>query len=60
MVLLLIGFMIVFWFLANMFSKPVLNRMHNYYEDDKDGRSIANIFIGMMLMIAFILGYIVS
>jgi hypothetical protein len=46
--------------MANAFSKPILNRMHNYYEDDKDGRYIANIFIGVIAFISFIIGLLVT
>lgn len=54
--LLLIGFILVFWYLANIFSKPVLNKMKNFYEDDPTGRSIANIFIGLIIIASYILG----
>ena len=46
--------------MANAFSKPILNRMHNYYEDDKDGRHIANFFIGLIAFISFIIGLLVT
>lgn len=57
LVLVLVGLIVVFWLMSNAFSKPVLNRMQNYYEDDKEGRDAANVFIGLMLIIAFVLGY---
>lgn len=60
LVLLLVGFILVFWIVANAMNKPVLNRIHNYYEDDTEGRHIANIIIGIMLMIAFLLGTLVT
>jgi hypothetical protein len=60
LILLLIGFILVFWLIANAFSKPILNRMHNYYEDDKDGRHIANMFIGAMLVFAFLIGLLIT
>jgi hypothetical protein len=55
--LILVVLIIIFWITANAFNKPILNRMHNYYEDDKEGRDTANFFIGLMLILAFILGY---
>ena len=60
LVLLLVGFILVFWIVANAMNKPVLNRIHNYYEDDTEGRHIANIIIGIMLIIAFLLGTLVT
>jgi uncharacterized membrane protein len=54
--LLIIGLIIVLWFLSNAFNKPVLNNMMNYYEDDTEGRQAANIFIAFMLVLSFILG----
>ena len=48
----------IFWYLANVFSKPVLNRIHNYYEDDKEGRTIANALIGVCIALSIWLGYL--
>jgi hypothetical protein len=55
---LLIGFVLIFWYMANIFSKPVLNRMSNYYEDDKDGRLIANILIGVCIVASIWIGHL--
>jgi hypothetical protein len=44
--------------MANIFSKPVLNRMSNYYEDDKDGRLIANILIGVCIVASVWIGHL--
>jgi hypothetical protein len=60
LVLVLLGIIAICWLMSNAFSKPILNRMHNYYEDDKDGRYIANIFIGVIACISFILGLLVT
>ena len=60
LLLLLMGFILVLWIVANAMNKPILNRMHNYYEDDTEGRYIANIIIGIMLSIAFLLGILVA
>jgi hypothetical protein len=60
LVLVLLGIIAVCWLMANAFSKPILNRMHNYYEDDKDGRYIANIFIGVIAFISFLIGLLVT
>ena len=54
--LLITSFIALFWILANAFNKPVLNRMMNFYEDDKEGRDVANFFVAIMLVLSFILG----
>jgi hypothetical protein len=59
-VLLIIGVISVAWIIANAFNKPILNRMHNYYEDDAEGRQIANSLIALMLFLSFILGILVA
>jgi hypothetical protein len=60
LVILLIGVIGVCWIVANAFNKPVLNKMKNYYEDDIEGRQIANGLIGIMLLVSFLIGYIVA
>jgi uncharacterized membrane protein len=55
-VLVIIGLILILWYLANVMNKPVLSRMHNYYEDDKDGRTLANIMIGICFVLSFVLG----
>ena len=60
LVLILLGVIAICWLMANAFSKPILNRMHNYYEDDKDGRHIANFFIGLIAFISFLIGLLVT
>ena len=60
LVLLLIGIIVVSWILANAFSKPILNKMHNFYEDDKEGRKIANSLIGIIILVSFLIGYIAA
>jgi hypothetical protein len=60
LVVLLVGFVLMLWYLANIFSKPVLNRMSNYYEDDHEGRTIANILIGVCISLAAWIGYLMS
>jgi len=57
-VLLVIGFIAVFWYLVNVFNKPILNKMQNYYEDDPVGRQIANLTIGMIILLSVLLGRI--
>lgn len=59
-IVLLIGIIGVAWIVANAFNKPILNRMHNYYEDDVEGRQIANSLIALMLFLSFILGILVA
>jgi hypothetical protein len=34
--------------------------MKNYYEDDVEGRQIANGLLGIMLLVSFLIGYIVA
>jgi fucose permease len=60
LILILVGFIFVLWGVANAMNKPVLNRIHNYYEDDTEGRHIANMIIGIMLVLAFLLGLLVA
>jgi hypothetical protein len=60
LVILLIGVIGVCWIMANAFNKPILNKMKNYYEDDTEGRQIANMFIGIMIMLAFLIGLLVA
>jgi uncharacterized BrkB/YihY/UPF0761 family membrane protein len=57
--LIIIGFIVVFWYLSNVMNKPVLSKMHNHYEDDPKGRSFANVMIGICLILAFILGALI-
>lgn len=54
--ILLLSFIFVFWYLVNVFNKPVLNKMKNFYEEDEDGKSIANFLIGLMLFLAGVIG----
>ena len=56
---IIIGFIVVMWYLSNVMNKPVLSKMHNYYEDDPQGRSFANVMIGFCLILAFILGALI-
>jgi len=60
LVFVLLCFVLAFWFIANAMNKPILNKMHNHYEDDKYGRQFANLLIGIMLLIAFLMGYLVA
>jgi len=60
LILILVGFIFVLWGVANAMNKPILNRIHNYYEDDTEGRHIANMIIGIMLVLAFLLGLLVA
>ena len=60
LVFVLLCFVLAFWFIANAMNKPILNKMHNHYEDDKYGRQFANMLIGIIIIIAFLMGYIVA
>jgi hypothetical protein len=60
LVILLIGVIGVCWLIVNALNKPVLNKMKNYYEDDVEGRQIANGLLGITLLVSFLIGYIVA
>ena len=52
--------LIAFLFLVHStMIKPIYNKMHNVWEEDKEGRNIANFTLIVMLIIAFVLGGIV-
>lgn len=50
----------VLFLLQNAFSKPVYNKMSNVWQDDSEGRQIAHLMIGTMVIIAFLLGILIS
>ena len=56
-VVLLIGIRFA-WSLSITFSRPMYNKMSNVWEEDKGNRKMSNIFIGVALICAFIIGYI--
>jgi hypothetical protein len=58
-ILVIFGFIVVLWYLVNVFSKPILNKMQNYYEDDPMGRQISNLIIGMIIALSILLGKII-
>ena len=60
LVLVLLGIIGICWLCAHAFSKPILNKMMNYYEDDSEGRQIANMLIGIIILTSFLIGYIVA
>jgi len=51
----LIGF---FWIIANTLSRPIFNKVMNMWEDDARGRRVSTIAIGIMLCMAYTIGYI--
>jgi hypothetical protein len=51
--ILAIGFLFL---VQNAFSKPIYNKIHNVWDDDPEGRKIANLTTVAMLAIAFFLG----
>ena len=58
-VIVLLCFIIVFfWILTNTLSRPIFNKVMNMWEDDARGRSAATLFIGLMLILAYTIGYI--
>jgi hypothetical protein len=58
-ILVIFGFIVVLWYLVNVFSKPILNKMQNYYEDDPMGRQISNLIIGIIIALSILLGKII-
>lgn len=44
------------FFLAKALNKPIYNKMHNVWQDDPYGRTIADTCIIVMILIAFLLG----
>lgn len=58
-VIILLCFVIAFfWILANTLSRPIFNKVMNMWEDDARGRSLATLFIGIMLILAYTIGHI--
>lgn len=55
----MVGTIILLWALSDMYNTPVLNRIHNYYEEDKDNKHKANFLIALIIILSFILGTIV-
>lgn len=47
---------LILFFLARAFNKPIYNKMHNVWHDDPYGRTIADGCIIISLLIAFLLG----
>jgi hypothetical protein len=39
-------------------SRPIFNKVMNMWEDDTRGRKVATIAIGIMLIMAYTIGYI--
>lgn len=44
------------FFLAKALNKPIYNKMHNVWQDDPYGRTIADVFSIISIAIAFLLG----
>jgi uncharacterized membrane protein len=58
-IIVLLCFIIAFfWILTNTLSRPIFNKVMNMWEDDARGRSVATLFIGLMLILAYTIGYI--
>jgi hypothetical protein len=51
---------ILLFYLQNVFSKPIYNKMSNVWEDDTEGRLISQIMIVSMCIISFLLGIFLS
>jgi Na+(H+)/acetate symporter ActP len=57
-IIFIIGVLVLgFLFLVhNAMTKPIYNKMHNMWQDDPEGRKVANITLLVMLFVAFYLG----
>lgn len=51
-----IAIIIILFHLQDKLRKPVYSRMHNVWNEDKDGVLMANTIMVTMLVVAFILG----
>ena len=51
-----IAVIIILFQLQDRLRKPVYSRMHNVWNEDKDGVLMANAIMVVMLIMAFILG----
>lgn len=60
-IIFIIGVLVIgFLFLVhNAMTKPIYNKIHNVWDDDPEGRKIANITLTVMLFIAFYLGTLI-
>lgn len=52
--------LLVLFTFQNALSKPVYNKMFNVWEEDSYGRMVSKLLIIAMLIIAFIMGTIMS
>jgi hypothetical protein len=52
-------FIAFMFFLAKALSKPIYNKMHNVWQDDSDGRKMADILIIIMILTAFVTGLLI-
>jgi uncharacterized membrane protein YqhA len=52
--------LLVLFTFQDAFSKPVYNKMSNVWEEDSYGRMVSKLLIIAMLIIAFIMGAIMS
>jgi len=58
LIILLCFLIAFFWIIANTMSRPIFNKVMNMWEDDARGRKVATIAIGIMLCMAYTIGYI--
>lgn len=56
---LFMGFILILWHTANTYHKPKLNRLSNYYEEDQEGKTIANILMAACMILSFAIGVII-
>jgi hypothetical protein len=57
-ILIFVGIVIIIglFMFNNVLNKPIYNKMSNVWEDDPVGRSMANVTVVTMILIAFLIG----
>ncbi len=48
--------LLVLFFFQNALTKPIYNKMSNVWQDDAQGRALANYIVWFMTLIGFLLG----
>ena len=57
-VLLILGIAFIFflWLVHNAMTKPTYNKIHNVWEEDEESKQTANLALGIIIVVAFLLG----
>jgi hypothetical protein len=50
--------LLVLFFFQNALTKPIYNKMSNVWQDDVEGRQIANFIVWIMVIIGFSMAWI--